>query len=247
MKPVDITAVLFDIDGTLLDMRGAGRRSFVRALERVFGWQDDIRYVNFAGNTDLNVLEQVAAAHGVVLSAEDRQRFFAQLPRELEANAAGAQLVLYPGVRALLEHLAADPAVMLALVTGNVAACARIKLRQFGLQHHFLLGAYGDDHADRAEIARLALGRVQAGLLPGQTLRACFLIGDTPLDVAAARHIGAVSIAVATGKFDVAALRAAGADHVLADLSDTAAVLRILGMPASRRDTAARRSGPPSG
>ena len=46
-------ALIFDIDGTLLDMRGAGRRSFVRALKAVFDWDDDIHYINFAGNTVL--------------------------------------------------------------------------------------------------------------------------------------------------------------------------------------------------
>ena len=55
----EVTVVLFDIDGTLLDMRGAGRKSFVRALKSVFGWDDDIQYIHFAGNTDLNVLQQV--------------------------------------------------------------------------------------------------------------------------------------------------------------------------------------------
>jgi phosphoglycolate phosphatase-like HAD superfamily hydrolase len=51
---------------------------------------------------------------------------------------------------------------------------------------------------------------------------------DTPLDVACAAASGARSIAVATGEYDVAALRAAGADVVFEDLSDTQAVLRAL-------------------
>jgi len=229
-KLSEVVAVLFDIDGTLLDMRGAGRKSFVRALEKVFGWQDSIPYINFAGNTDLNVLQQVMAAHSRPLTETDRQAFFTRLPVELENAAAEAQLILYPGVRALLERLSADPAATLALVTGNVEACARIKLRQFDLHDHFLLGAFGDEHADRNDIARLALRRVEARLSPGQRLRATFLIGDTPFDIAAARTIGATAIAVATGKFTAEALAAAGADRVLADLSDTKAVLTMLGL-----------------
>jgi phosphoglycolate phosphatase len=234
MKPIlsELTAVLFDIDGTLLDMRGAGRRSFVRALEKVFGWQDDIKYVNFAGNTDLNVLQQVADAHRHTLTDDDRRRFFAQLPVELDACAAGAELVLYPGVRELLAALSADPRVVLALVTGNVEACARIKLRQFDLHDHFVLGAFGDEHAGRNEIARLARQRVEASLGSGQRIGATFLVGDTPFDIAAAKSIGAVAIAVATGKFSAGDLQSAGADHVRADLSDTKAVLRVLKLDA---------------
>lgn len=227
---MDVTAVLFDIDGTLLDMRGAGRKSFVQSLKAVFGWDDDISYINFAGNTDLNVLLQVAEHHRVKLTAEDQRRFFRRMPVELEQNARNAQFIIYPGVRELLETLSARKDVILGLVTGNVAAAARIKLQQFDLHNHFVLGAFGDDHADRNDIARLALERVRAKIAAGSKMKACFLIGDTPHDVAAAKSIGATAVAVATGKFDTAALRAAGAEHVLSDLSDTPGALAILGL-----------------
>ncbi len=101
MKTKDFTVVLFDIDGTLLDMRGAGRKSFVCALESVFGWRDEIAYVNFAGNTDLNVLQQVAAHHQTTLKDDQVRRFFAQVPLELEQTAREADLIIYPGVREL--------------------------------------------------------------------------------------------------------------------------------------------------
>jgi len=230
VAPGERVAVLFDIDGTLLDMRGAGRRSFAKAVEAVFGWPDDIAYVNFAGNTDLNVLQQVMASHRHAMTERERRTFLARLPEELERAAAGAELVLFPGVRALLETLSGDPRVVLGLVTGNVESCARIKLRQFDLHNHFILGAYGDEHADRGRIAQLALQRVRQALPPGARLRSCWLVGDTPFDIAAAARIGAASVGVATGKFSVEELRAAGADHVCADLSDTAAVLRRLGL-----------------
>ena len=227
---MDVTVVLFDIDGTLLDMRGAGRKSFVRALKNVFGWDDDIQYINFAGNTDLNVLQQVMEKHGRPLTDDDRRRFFERMPVDLAQTAGEAELVIYPGVRELLEKLSADPRVVLGLVTGNVEACARIKLWQFDLHEHFVLGAFGDDHADRMDIARLAMKRLRDSLKPGQNIAGLFLVGDTPFDIAAAKTIEAQSIAVATGKFGVEALREAGADHVLSDLSDTAAVLTLLGL-----------------
>lgn len=230
LAPGDRIGVLFDIDGTLLDLHGAGRRSFARALEPVFGWRDDIEYVHFAGNTDLNVLQQVMAAHGHSMTESERRLFFARLPEELERAAAGAELILFPGVRELLEALSGDSRVVLGLVTGNIEACARIKLRQFNLHGHFVLGAFGDEHADRGQIAKLALQRLREALDPGARLHTCYLVGDTPFDVAAASSIGAVSIAVATGKFDPAALREAGADTVFNDLSDTSAVVERLGL-----------------
>ena len=54
------------------------------------------------------------------------------------------------------------------------------------------------------------------------------MIGDTPHDIACARAVGAMPVAVATGGYSVDQLRAAGADMVFKDLSETAAVMRVL-------------------
>jgi phosphoglycolate phosphatase-like HAD superfamily hydrolase len=53
-------------------------------------------------------------------------------------------------------------------------------------------------------------------------------VGDTPLDVEAARVAGARAVAVASGEFSVAELTAAGPDAVLPSLTDTAAVLAAI-------------------
>ena len=47
-----------------------------------------------------------------------------------------------------------------------------------------------------------------------------FVIGDTPMDINAAHAVGCTAIAVATGHHNGAALRAAGADHVLETLEE---------------------------
>jgi len=223
-------AVLFDIDGTLMDFHGAGRRSFVQALERVCGWRDDIAYIQFHGNTDLNVLREIFARHGAELTPAKQRRFFAALGAELERLAPGAVTTRHPGVAELVAALAADPRVALGVVTGNIESTARIKLRRAGLAGHFRHGGYADEHADRADIARAALARLRAALPAGADFAAVWLVGDTPFDVAAARAIGARCLAVATGRPTAAELRAAGADAVLPDLRDTAAVRRLLGL-----------------
>jgi len=217
---------LLDIDGTLLDTRGAGRAAFIRALRIVFGWNDEIAYINFAGATDLDVLRRVCERHGATPDAEAVERFFRQLAIELEAGLTARPPVVFPGVREFLRALTADPDILVGLVTGNTGACARIKLRHAGLHGRFALGAFGHEHADRAEIARLALRRAERRAR-GRILHPVVLIGDTPADLAAARAIGARALAVATGRHDAAALRAVGADLVVETLGDPAA-LRFL-------------------
>lgn len=225
---MEITLVLFDIDGTLLDMHGAGRQAFVSGLARVFGWKDDLAYISFSGSTDLDILRRVLVHHGVEPNRADEERFFDQLPRELGPSFLRSGATLYPGVRELLEILGRQPGVLLGLVTGNIEPCARQKLAHFGLDGHFLLGAFGHEHADRNELAVLALQRAHRQLKPGQQFSGLFLIGDTPADIRAAAAIGARSIAVATGRPSRADLEAAGADHALDSLADVGAVLKLL-------------------
>lgn len=222
--------VLFDIDGTLLDLHGAGRLAIARSLEHCFGWKTDLKSIRLAGATDHDLLHKISRDNGHTPTAEDERAFFERMPVELEAAMNVARLVLHPGVKPLLEKLSADPRCLLGLVTGNIESCAWFKLRLFDLHDHFVLGAFGHEHGDRNEIARLALGRALART--GREFGKIFLIGDTPNDVRAAKTIGAKAIAVATGSFTHAELVATGADVVLDDLGDLDAVLKLLGLAA---------------
>ena len=119
---------------------------------------------------------------------------------------------------------------MQSLLTGNIAANAQVKLGAFGLDTlvDLSIGAYGSDHRRRGQLVAVALQKYErkhgAKLAP----RDVVLVGDTPLDVAAAREGGARAVAVATGPFDASELAAAGADAVLADLRDTDAVVEAV-------------------
>jgi phosphoglycolate phosphatase-like HAD superfamily hydrolase len=217
--------VLFDIDGTLLDLHGAGRQAFALALEEALGWGEAASSIRFAGATDLDLLEQLARRHGHHLTPADTDRFFTALPTHLRTTAATAPVTVYPGVSALVATLADHPDVTIGLVTGNIESCARIKLERAGLQAPFTLGAFGHEHGDRREIARLAVARATATLPPDTTFTRTFLIGDTPSDVRAAQAIGATAIAVTTGEHTRDELTAAGADHVLDTLVDAAHLL----------------------
>ena len=113
------------------------------------------------------------------------------------------------------------------MLTGNVKPMAELKLERAGLRDHLDLdaGAYGDVHEVRAELvtaARAAAARAYGTDFPGPRT---VLIGDTPLDVAAALVTEARVVAVATGSYPAADLAAAGAHVVLPDLADTARVV----------------------
>ena len=107
---------------------------------------------------------------------------------------------------------------------------AQVKLGALGLDRDLDLriGAYGDAHEIRADLVPLARANATAAYAADFSGSATVLVGDTPLDVEAARVAGARAVAVATGEFPVGALAAAGPDAVLPDLTDTARVLAAI-------------------
>ena len=220
--------VLFDIDGTLLDTHGFGREAFIRGLAHVTGERDELAYVSFAGNTDRNVLDQVMAHRNLRLAEADVRRIFARIAEELRELLRANPGKEIAGARRLLKHLAAG-GTALGLVTGNIRACAYLKLGSVGFDGYFGFGGFGDEHADRAQIARSALAAAQAAGV-AVTEGAVCLVGDTPFDVAAGRALGIPVIGVATGgRFGVEDLRKAGATLTVADYSDLDGLLVWLG------------------
>jgi phosphoglycolate phosphatase-like HAD superfamily hydrolase len=140
--------------------------------------------------------------------------------RQDELRARGRAL---PGTSAALERLHGRPDVVQSLLTGNVERNAMLKLAPFGLGRwiEFGCGAYGSDHRVRGELVAIARARTERAHGVSVAPADVVLVGDTPLDVAAAREGGARAVAVATGPYDEDQLAAAGADAVLPDLADT--------------------------
>jgi phosphoglycolate phosphatase len=198
-----------------------------RAFEELFDIRDAFRGISMPGRTDSWILADAAAVHGVPADSPELGRFpgvyLRHLIRELEVPRPDKGVM--PGVRELLDRLAARDDVYLALLTGNYEEAARIKLEHFDLWRYFECGAFGDDAPDRNRLLPRALARIAECGGPDVAARSSIVMGDTPLDIACAAAAGARSIAVATGGYDVDALRQAGADMVFPNLADTPAVL----------------------
>ena len=123
-----------------------------------------------------------------------------------------------PGMPEVLTALKATPGAHLGLATGNFSFSARLKLEYYGLDRFFETGGFGEDSHERAEIVARAIERV-AALAGDAGPHRTFVIGDTPLDVAAALANCVVPVGVATGTFSVDALKEAGAALVFPDFS----------------------------
>jgi phosphoglycolate phosphatase-like HAD superfamily hydrolase len=222
--------LLFDVDGTLVLTGGAGVRAFNRAFHATFGVEGGLAEVPFAGRTDRWIVTEALRRAGVAADEEALDRFrrayLVYLSEEI--GRPGPRKGVMPGVRELLDELAPDAEVHLALLTGNYAGGAEIKLAYFDLWRYFRCGAFADDAEARHELVPVALSRARTVGRCEVALEDVVVIGDTPLDVECARAAGVRSIAVATGGFDAEALRRCGADVVFEDLTDAEAFRRAL-------------------
>jgi len=222
----DGVLVLWDVDHTLVDVGGVGVRAFRLAFRRLFG-RELVELPMMAGRTDRAIAIDLLRANGVPDPGPYLEPFRAAAEEILvdladELRTRGRAL---PGALDALAALARANAVQTVL-TGNIRSFAEAKMRAYGLIEHLDLdiGAYGWADPVRAalvEIARSAAFRRHGRLFTGT---ATVLVGDTPRDVEAALATGAAVVGVATGRYTLAELRAAGAATVLPDLTDTAAV-----------------------
>jgi phosphoglycolate phosphatase-like HAD superfamily hydrolase len=220
--------VLWDIDHTLIAVGGATQQAYAAALQRATGcrlqepWQ-------FNGRTELAAARDVLLAHGVDPSPARVEAFIALLVEELHDRAEQMRRNgrVLPGAAAALRAARAVPGVHQSVLTGNLHALAVLKVTVFGLADHLDLriGAFGGDAIERTELPAHAWARAERHLGHrfggGDTV----VIGDTLLDVATGRAVGAHVVGVATGRVEAADLRAAGAAVVLPDLTDTRAVV----------------------
>ncbi|MDI1445717.1 HAD family hydrolase [Polyangium sp. 6x1] len=213
------TVLLFDIDGTLIDTGGAGRRSMERAFAHVTGRADACSFFSFDGMTDRAIVRRGLEGLGAIADDPSIDRVLAAYLDALVAEvAASTGYITHPGVDVVLDRAAKHPHIALGLGTGNVRDGARIKLDRVRLFDRFSFGGFGCDHEERASLlhAGARRGAERLGKEPGDCR--IVVIGDTPKDIAAARAIGAESLAVATGRFVAGDLREAGATFVCDNL-----------------------------
>jgi phosphoglycolate phosphatase len=217
--PSERLAILFDIDGTLISSGGAGAESWRLAFQELYGVPVDIGQYTDAGMTDPEVGRLTFVK---VMGRQPEAREFARLlARRNElltrtvAESEGYRVL--PGVKELLPRLCRE-GYLLGLTTGGVETAAHIKLERAHLNRYFHFGGYGSDSMDRTELTRKALERAETILGSRLSRDQVLVVGDTPLDIAAAHGAGATGVGVATGHYDQHQLAEAGADYVLESL-----------------------------
>jgi phosphoglycolate phosphatase-like HAD superfamily hydrolase len=194
---------------------------------RVFGTAGRLHELSVSGMTDMQIVLEALREEG--FTAEQVRGRAAELTalylEELERLTRGEEIYYaLTGARRALEATEHHPRYL------NVEPAARWKLKLVGLDEFFRVpGAFGEDSHDRRDLPALARERISRHLRLDLKPEQLIVVGDTPNDIACARHFGARSVAVATGRtYSAEDLTAHRPDALLPDLSDTSLVLRTL-------------------
>ena len=231
-----VKLLLFDIDGTLLLPKGAGRAALIDALVTLFAHEpplaerlrERVATHVFGGKTDWYTLVELLAAENY--SADQ----IADLIKSLDPvmGESMARVVSRYDVQPCIGGLETIAAlkqrddVRLGLVTGNVRSSAPIKLKAAGYQpEDFPIGAFGNDAIERNDLPRLAFERAYAHYQCAFDPQNVIVIGDTLADIACARASGFAAAAVCTGFAHRDELAAASPDWLLDDLRDFSRVV----------------------
>jgi phosphoglycolate phosphatase-like HAD superfamily hydrolase len=229
--------VLWNIDLTLLDVVKVARAAYAEAFAAVTG-RPLVQLPQMVGKTEPETFFDALGRNGVSLRADgESEQLLAPFGAEFAARLAARKAdlttdgTLLPGAAEALAAVAGLAGVVQSVLTGSSRPNAVLKLSAFGLDQYLDLsigGFAGSEPYPMGALLRATRLRAEEKYQVGFTERATFYVADSPRDVEAARTGGATSVAVASGRASKGELRDAGADLVLADLTDPAPLLALL-------------------
>ena len=181
-----MNAVIFDIDGTLLQSDANDDALYLAAVRDVLGnvnlrptWS---RYTQF---TAAGILAEILNDNAIDATIETvtavRDRFVASVLRHVSEHGPFAEI---PGARAFVEGLHNSPTHRVGYATGGWRGSALLKLSTSGFPVTGVALATSDDHFERQAIMLHALGQLHG------TFSTVTYYGDGHWDAAAAKALG---------------------------------------------------------
>jgi len=223
--------VLFDIDGTLYRGDGTGRLAFLDAGRELFGDRFADQQLELSGRLDPWIFSRFMELNGLAITPEIDRAFRDACHRHLRMRIESGKhrVEALPGTIEIVQRLGEMPDVTIGLLTGNWEPNGRLKVDSVGFDStQFRVCAWGNDGSTRNDLPPVARQRYATSLQREIEFDRIVIVGDTVHDVNCARAHGCRSLAVCTGGGRKADLRLAGADVIMADLSDLDAVCRWL-------------------
>ena len=181
-----VEAVIFDVDGTLLDSAAQDEALYKQAVENVLGKTvfrsalDAYEHVTDSGIL-LEILHDNDRAVDDEIVRRIRDAFFSLLQAHVDRSGPFIEM---PGARDVIARLHRHPKFLPAIATGGWGPSARFKLESAGFDLAGIPLATSDDADSRIDIMRHALQAL------GGEPRTVTYFGDAPWDEAACGSLG---------------------------------------------------------
>ncbi len=210
-----VKLVLFDIDGTLMDESPTHTASFDYVCKQIYGVNTDTKSFPRHGMTDIGIMYGLLKKHSIP-EAEIKNKLdtaFQAMVNYVSTNIQPEDYKLLDNVKNMLDALKVNGFIS-GILTGNIKPIAEIRLKHAGIENYFVAGGYGSDDIIRSRLVDYAIKRYGKDINRSEI----YLIGDTPLDIKAAREASTKAIGVATGIYPITDL--GSADLVLKNFKD---------------------------
>lgn len=213
MKDKNVKAVIFDIDGTLIDSNEAHAETFVKAFDK-YGKTvrfEDVQCLIGMGADD--ILEKYLSDEEIEKFGEDLKEY----RKNIYLKEYLPKLKTFPKLRELFEKIKSD-GKKIALAT----SASEEELEKYHKKLN-LSDLYEEEtNADDAEEAKPEPDIFQAALkkLKNVNKHEAVVIGDTPYDATAARKAGLKIIGVTSGGWSREKLKNEGCVEVYADIGE---------------------------
>lgn len=214
----ELSLVVFDMDGTLVDSGAMILEVFTRTFEAIghppakpqevlslLGLSLPVLMRRLMPDADDATVETAVAVHKAGFVEMRRERGPASAP-------------LFEGAKDEIERLAAIPEVLIGAATGMARRGLDHVLAVHTFERHFVTRQTADGHPSKPHPSMLEAALSETGVAPGRAV----MVGDTTFDMEMAANAGIAGIGVSWGHHTPAALRAAGAMSVVDDFAGLA-------------------------
>jgi phosphoglycolate phosphatase-like HAD superfamily hydrolase len=221
--------ILFDIDGTLIFSGYAGSNALKRTFEKFYGIKEPLKGIRPDGMTDPEIIREIFRKNlKREVTEEEMEKVLKEYIENLKETVWNKDYKVFEGVRELLTSLKKNKEFLIGLATGNIYEGAKIKLLPSNLWDFFEIGAFASDSPNREEILVIAKKRADEYVKNKGEIDKVIVIGDTPLDIIAAKKAGFIGIAVATGNFKKEELEIYKPFHVFENFKDYKKIFSFL-------------------
>lgn len=224
--------LIFDIDGTLLDVSGVEKRAFCAALKECYR----IRGINTDWNTyknrsDTGIVYQILKEYqGYPPNNYQIEEVLKTYVNYLKKALIQGEYfgVAISGATEFLNAICSTKVFMMSVATGSIKEAAKIKMAYFKMEKYFVAGGFADDSYERIGILKTSIERANTLNKEPFQRKDIFFVGDQVDDIKSAQALGLNFVGICSNKDKAKQLLSKGANGVFPNYKDKENIVHLL-------------------